>query len=141
MQDDLKAELKQKIAQSLERANRKAARTRPLNSALGWTGMGAGALATLFAAMPAATGTAMMGSGVEGWRLTCGVVAAITLLGTVATGLSQQLNLTDTVARAQACAARLNALDVALSLGTLQPGDAAARYTEIVAEYGSVLGS
>lgn len=139
MQEDLKTELKQKIAQSLERANRRAKRTRPLNSALGWTAMGAGALSTLFAAMPAATGTAMMGSGVEGWRLTCGVVAGITLLGTVATGLNQQLNLGDSVTKAQTCAARLNTLDVALSLGTIQPGDAAARYAEIVAEYGSVL--
>ena len=57
----------------------------------------------------------------RGWRNLCGVIAVLTLAGTLATGTNSVLRLAEHQARTTACLAALGALQADLSADALQP--------------------
>ena len=57
----------------------------------------------------------------RGWRNLCGLIAVLTLAGTLATGTNSVLRLAEHQARTTACLASLGALQADLSADALQP--------------------
>lgn len=139
MNEQRRADLQAKIERGLRLAGARSARLRRTQALLVTVAVVAGAVSTVLAGASAAGGTSLVGSGTEGWRLTCGLVAVFTLLGTVSTGANQQFNVSESLAAAQACAGRLAGLETALALGTAPLHEVAARYAEVLSEFAPVL--
>jgi hypothetical protein len=62
------------------------------------------------------------------WRLLCGLASACSITATVATQLLKSHNVEDHVSRAQSCRAKLEVLDISLSLGEIDVRQASAEY-------------
>ncbi|HEU4632007.1 MAG TPA: hypothetical protein VFS08_19815 [Gemmatimonadaceae bacterium] len=122
------------VRASLTRAERHQQRVRRIDARAVITSLATTATATLVAGIPAAAGVAP-GS----WRLTCAVTAALTAVGTVATGLRQQVAGSERLARAEACVGRLRAIEYGLSVGTLPAVDADRAYQEVVRDHAAIL--
>jgi hypothetical protein len=64
----------------------------------------------------------------------CAAASICSITATVATQLLKSNNIEENVGRAQRCRARLEALEVGLTLGQLDPGYAATEYLKCVEE-------
>jgi hypothetical protein len=113
--------LLERIQESIRQVRRAARRYRRISTALLLTGMVCGAASTVlagdaFRGGPLAAKTAETTTGrvpaelARGWRNLCGIVAALTLAGTLATGTNSVLRLAEHQARTTACLAALGAL-------------------------------
>jgi MFS family permease len=98
-----------------------------------------GSLAAALTAGPAVGGqsftawlTATLALESPSWRLLCGVAAACSIAATVATQLLKSHNIEDHVSRAQSCRAKLEVLELSLSLGEIDPRQASAEYLRCV---------
>lgn len=85
-----------------------------------------GTLAAAFTVGPAVGGTGFtawlaqtLGLTSPSWQLLCGASAACSVAATVSTQLLKSQNLEEHLARAQACRARLEMIEVGLSIGYL----------------------
>lgn len=123
-----------KIRESTERAEFESARLRQRNSRLTGAGILAGGLSTAVGALAVTFGPMMSQIG-GGWKLTCGVATLLTACATVCMGFCQQLSLPDHLAKATACAGRLRALEVQLSLGGREPAEVAKEYEDLMTYY------
>jgi hypothetical protein len=101
----------------------------------------AGTLAAALTAGPAAGGatfTAWLTRALEltspAWQLLCGVASACSITATVATQLLKSQNVEEQLARAQACRARLEALEVGLAAGEIDQARASAEYLRCAEE-------
>jgi hypothetical protein len=100
----------------------------------------ASAAATVLTAAPAMGGpglTRALGSAgpeTPSWRILCGVASLCSLLAAVATNLHRQSEVTSRLARCQAGAARLEALELQVSFQNAPLPDATGEYGRIVAE-------
>lgn len=122
-----------KIRESIEHAEFESARLRRRNSRLTGTGILAGGLSTAVGALAVTFGPMVSQGG--GWELTCGIATLLTACATVCMGFCQQFAVPDHLARATACAGRLRALEVQLSLGGRSHAEVASEYEEIMAFY------
>lgn len=136
---DGRAFLLQRIERHLQIAEGSSRRLRRVNFRLVAASLCATALATLIAGLTTATGP-LVGAGPSAWRWTCGVVALITALSGVLTGLLQHLRLQERSAEALACVGRLRALQLALGLSRRDPGEVAQEYEELLAQYPELAG-
>ena len=100
----------------------------------------AGALATLFAGVPAVGGKAMsdsldatFGLSFPVWQVLCTVAALCSLGAAVSTQLLKSQNLEERVSKAESVRARLEILDIGRITGTLTREQIAAEYTACVA--------
>jgi MFS family permease len=66
------------------------------------------------------------------WRLLCAAAALSSIMATVATQLLKADNVEENIARAQGCRAKLEVLEVALSVGQLDLQQATAEYLKCV---------
>jgi hypothetical protein len=128
----------EQIRNSLRTVEQRAARLRRTHSTLLLTSMFSSALATLIAGVTAARGP-VVGTGIPGWRLACGLAAVFGFVTTVSAGLSQQLRLGDQLSTHAQLLGRLRFLDVAVALGTRSLEDVSAEYAEIVKEAPEIL--
>lgn len=119
------------IAAARSRAEARVTEVRRANTRAVTVALGASALSAFLTALPSAMGTPLAGS----WRITCMVAAILSAIAAVTTGLQAQLRFADRLTSATDCLGRLRALEVQLSLGTLQPDAAAREFTEIIARY------
>jgi hypothetical protein len=124
--------LQERLHESIEQVRRAARRYRRTSTALLLTGMLCGAVSTALAGdafrgggLAAKTAQATTGRAPSdlprGWRNVCGIIAVLTLAGTLSTGTNAVLRLSEHQARTAACVA---------ALGALQPdvfGDSGAR--------------
>jgi hypothetical protein len=121
-----------RIQESILQVRRAARRYRRTSTALLLTGMLCGAVATALAgdafrggqlaAKTAETTTGRVPAELpRGWRNVCGIIAVLTLAGTLSTGTNSILRLSEHQARTAACVAALGALQADLT------GDNAAR--------------
>jgi len=62
------------------------------------------------------------------WRLLCAAASISSVLATVATQLLKSNNIEEHVAQAQSCRAKLEVLDVAITLGQLDTAQATAEF-------------
>jgi len=113
--------LSERIQESIRQVRRAARRYRRISTALLLTGMLCGAASTVLAgdafrggrlAAKTAEGTTgrVPAELARGWRNLCGIVAALTLAGTLATGTNSVLRLAEHQARTTACLAALGTL-------------------------------
>lgn len=100
----------------------------------------ASAVATVLTAAPAMGGaelTRALGSAgpdTPSWRILCGVASICSLLAAVATNLHRQHDVTSRLARCQAGAARLEALELQVAFQGTPLADATAEYGRIIGE-------
>src|SRR5690349_13707818 len=120
------------IRAAVHQVRRAGRRYRRISSALLLIGLLCGAVSTTLAgdafrggAVAARTAQATAGRVpaelARGWRNVCGIIAVLTLAGTLATGINSILKLSDHQARATACLAALGALQTDLFGGDAQP--------------------
>lgn len=120
------------IRQSVQQVRRAGRRYRRISTGLLLIGLLCGAASTMLAgdafrggAVAARTAQATTGRVpaelARGWRNLCGLIAVLTLAGTLATGTNSVLKLSEHQARTTACLAALGALQADLSTDALQP--------------------
>ncbi len=98
-----------------------------------------GTLAAALTAAPAVGGqsftawlTAALGLASPSWRLLCAAASVSSVMATVATQLLKSQNLEEHVTRAQGCRAKLEVLEVGLSLGQVNTQQATTEYLKCV---------
>lgn len=121
------AALTQRLEVELVSATRHVQRLTRQNAWLGYTSIGAGAVASLLAG-----GVASAGPIAGQWSTTCAIVAVFAACGTVASGLQRQLAVAENLARATACAGKLDALKVALTISRRELREVASEYERLV---------
>src|SRR2546423_4340206 len=118
--------LLERIQQSIQQVRRTARRYRRVSTALLLIGMLCGAASTTLAgdafrggqlaAKTAQTTTGRVPADLpRGWRNVCGIIAVLTLAGTLATGINSVLRLAGPQARTTPCVLALGAGQLALS--------------------------
>lgn len=130
--------LLQRIQESRSRAVQQVRRLRRRSNWLTYSAVVCSSLATLIAGWAAAFGPAI-GEGTPAWRLTCGVVALFTATATGMGGIQQGTQVADRLSKAVSAAGKLNALELALTLGSRDAGDIVKEYQEVLAENESLL--
>ncbi len=126
------------VQQSLGQAQSHAKRFRKWDVALLLVSIVLGTLTTVLAGGTAASGdaaAAMLG----GWRLVCLVVAVLAAAGTIAGALHQSFRVTDRLSEAVTCVAKLQSLQLALSMTDVDARDAAETYRQILVEHAKSL--
>ena len=100
-----------------------------------------GTIAAALTAGPAVGGapftawlTMMLGLASPSWRLLCGAATVCSVMATVATQLLKSHNIEEHVTRAQACRAKLEVLEVGLTVGDLDVRQATTEYLKCVEE-------
>jgi hypothetical protein len=121
----------EKIKNSLQTVERRAAGLRRTHTSLLMTSMFGSAITTLIAGITAAAGP-VVGTGIPGWRLACSLAAIFGFVTTVAAGMNQQLRLGDQLSTANQLLGRLRFLDVAAAMGTRSWEEITTEYAEIV---------
>jgi hypothetical protein len=98
-----------------------------------------GTLAAALTAGPAVGGqsftaflTTTLGLTSPSWRVLCAAASVSSIAATVATQLLKSRNVEEHVARAQGCRAKLEVLDLGLTIGQLDPAQATAEYLKCV---------
>ena len=98
-----------------------------------------GSLAAALTAGPAVGGqsftawlTMTLGLTSPSWRLLCGAASVASILATVATQVLKSNNLEQNIGRAQTARARLEVLETSLTLGQLDPKQAATEFLKCV---------
>jgi hypothetical protein len=126
------------LLEQIRRSRRQAAQqTDTLRRNYNWLtygGVACSALATLIAGLAAVTGP-LFGEGTAAWQATCGVVALFTAGAGALGGVQQGSQVADRLSRSAGLVARLNALEVALTIGGRETGDVAREYETLVADY------
>lgn len=119
--------LAQRLESELNCVHGHVQRLRRQNTVFGYTSLVSGATSSLLAG-----GVATTGPVVGTWSMTCGIVAVIAACGTIASGLQAQLAVADKLARATACAGKLDALRVALTISRRDLREVAGEYERLV---------
>src|SRR6267142_6797256 len=98
-----------------------------------------GSLAAALTAAPAIGGqsftawlTMALGLGSPSWRLLCGAATVCSVMATVATQLLKSHNIEEHVTRAQGCRAKLEVLEVGLTMGQVDTRQATTEYLKCV---------
>jgi len=101
--------------------------------------IGGGTLATALTAGPAVGGasftawlTQTLGLKSPSWRLLCAAASVSSVVATVATQLLKSNNVEANVIQAQSCRAKLEVLEVAVTLGQLDTAQATTEYLKCV---------
>jgi hypothetical protein len=122
---------RKKLTKSVKKSLRKAegiiSGYKKTNSRLLVTTIVSSSASTLVAGVTAALGP-VVGSGVEGWRAACIIVAIFGFVSTVSIGLSQQLKITDRLSDGKQGVGKLRYLDVVITTRSKN-------WEEIIKEY------
>jgi hypothetical protein len=107
-----------------------------------------GSLAAALTAGPAVGGqsftvwlTMTLGLTSPSWRLLCAAASVSSIMATVATQLLKSHNVEEHVARAQSCRAKLEVLELGLSMGQLDLRQATTEYLKCVEDVAFLEGS
>jgi hypothetical protein len=123
------------IQESKANAEKRHRRLRRLNTQTIITGLLTSTFATVLAGYTAASNSPLMS-----WRWTCALVAVFTLCATISTGLQKQFDISGSISKISGCLGRLNALELAVRLGTRAGNDIAKECEEIAALYPEYIG-
>lgn len=136
-------ELLARIRQKRSRLDRFLAAELPRKRRLLNTTIVGGTLASALTAAPAIGGTSLTASLTKAfglsatapsWRLLCAAASVCSIVATLATQLLRSNNSEEHVTRAQGSRAKLEALDVGLSMGQLDDSQAASEYLKCIEE-------
>jgi hypothetical protein len=123
--------LLRRIREDLSRSQQQASRLGRVNGGLVTGILVTGAVTAGLAGVTAAQGP-LVGQGPPAWRWTCGIVALISAMSTVLTGVHQRFTVAERLAKARACAAQLRALEFGLGQSNRDSVEAARQYEEIL---------
>ena len=126
--------LKRLIENSLRTAEMKATRSRSASTWLLVTRVVTAAATTLVSAVTAASGP-VVGEGPTGWKISCAIAAFLGFATTVCISLNQVLGLGQRVSRANACAGRLQSLDVSLKTSHSDWDKVSSEYETILRDF------
>jgi hypothetical protein len=124
----------ERIRNGLRTAEQRAQSLRHRSSRFILANLVCGALGTIVAGLAAAAGP-MAGSGPRAWKLTCAAVAVLTACSTFFSGLIHQLAISDRVANAAACVARLRALEMEITVTHRDLAEVTRQYEDLVASH------
>ena len=134
-------ELMSRIRQKRAQLERFLSAARPRKRRLLNTTIVGGSLAAALTAAPAVGGqsfttwlTAVLGLTSPSWRVLCATASICSIMATVATQLLKSHNIEEYVTRAQGCRAKLEVLEIGLTMGQLDMRQAAAEYLKCVEE-------
>jgi MFS family permease len=132
-------ELASRIRQKREQMERFLASSRPRKRRLLNTTILDGSLAAALTAAPAIGGqsltgwlTGMLGLSSPSWRLLCAAASVCSVTATVATQLLKSQNIEEHVAKAEGSRAKLEALEVALTMRQIEVPQATTEYLRCV---------
>lgn len=93
-----------------------------------------GAVATTLAGGAAVGGKPMLDI-LGGWRILCSIVALLTLVGTICGTLHKTLQVTNRLASAVECVAKLRALELAITITKKDANEVVEAYSQILQQY------
>ncbi len=102
----------------LECSRKKIHSLRLINTSLAILTLLAGGLATLLGAGAAISGQVVLGTGPSGWKITCGIVAILSFIATLATGIKEQFQIAQELSKSQICSGQLRSLELELASGS-----------------------
>ena len=112
--DNLK--ISKEIKSNLQRTQKYVTSRKRTNSRLLVASIALSGASTLVAGITSAGGP-IIGSGIEGWRLACIAAAVLGFSSTISTGVIQQRESTDHLARGKECLRKLKSLDLGITTG------------------------
>lgn len=133
--DDVKSLVLKEIRRQRQSTGQQARSLRRTHIRLTYGSVACSALATLIAGWAAAAGP-MIGEGFPAWQATCGVVAVFTAVAGTLGGVQQTANMPEKLGKLVAYAAKLNALEVALTVRGRDPSEVGRDYETLIAENG-----
>jgi hypothetical protein len=132
-------ELVSRIRQKRAQMERFLSAARPRKRRLLNTTIVGGTLAAALTAAPAVGGqsfnawlTAALGLASPSWRFLCAAASVCSIMATLATQLLKSHNIEENVTRAQGCRAKLEVLEVGLTMGELDVRQATTEYLKCV---------
>lgn len=126
-----------RVRDSLIKAEQYAQQQQRTNTTLMIISIVGSAFTTFLTAVTAAQGPIVM-SGIWDWQGACALGAAISLVTTICTGLSQQLNISAKMMMGGQCVGRLRALDLVIVTKAREGAEIAKEYAEILAQFPDV---
>ncbi len=130
--------LEQKIRASLTDADSYTQRNQKLNSALTITTIVGSALTAFLTAMTAAQGPVVI-QGLWDWQGACSLGAVLSIITTISSGISQQMNISRKLVEGSQCVGRLRALELVTSTKTRDVNEITNEYAEILRTYTEVI--
>ncbi len=130
--------LTQKIRASLSKADAYTRRQRRLNSTLTLVATIGSAMTAFITALTAVQGPVVI-PGVLEWQSACAIGAALSLVTTICSGVSQQMNTSQNFSLGSQCVGRLRALDLVAATQTRSVGDVTMEYAEILKTYSEII--
>ncbi len=89
-------QFQQILHQNLKNLGKERQRLKWYYNSLFWVALSAGASGTLLAGLATLSqGKILLGSGTEGWKLTCGLIGVLSLIATVASSFQQNIWIKD----------------------------------------------
>jgi hypothetical protein len=119
------------VSNSLQKAQGHVSGLRKTNTRLLSTNIVCSASATLVAGLTAANGP-IVGTGPEGWRISCIVAAILAFISTVSIGFIQQLKFEERLMMGNQCVGRLRELDLSIATGSQSWEEITREYSDIV---------
>ena len=129
--------LEQKIHASLANADLYTQRNQKLNSALAITVIVSSALTAFLTGLTAAQGPVVI-QGVLDWQGACSIGAVLSVITTISSGVSQQMNISRRLIEGSQCVGRLRALELVASTKTREVSEITNEYAEILRTYAEV---
>jgi hypothetical protein len=123
--------LARRLEEAIAQAERRADRLQKTHTGLLLGSIVFSAASTLVAGITSAVGP-VVGEGVPGWRLACAVAAVFGFVTTVTTGLSQQFQIPDRLAKVREGLSQLRALDLALVTGSRSADEVGRAFEEAI---------
>ncbi len=133
-QIDVQKILTERVNQNLTRLDAQLVRLRRSHARLTITNIGSSAATTLVAGVTTVAGP-VIGEGIPGWRLACGVAALFAFIATLAGGLVQQSKYEERLARGDQCLGRLKALNVSIATGRRGWDEIGAEFEDLARTY------
>ncbi|MEW6406748.1 MAG: hypothetical protein AB1649_33625 [Chloroflexota bacterium] len=127
-----------RIHASLSKADAYTQHQRRLNSTLTLVATLGSAMTAFITALTAIEGPVVI-PGLLEWQSACAIGAVLSLVTTVCSGLSQQMNISQNFSLGSQCVGRLRALDLVAATQTRSVGDVTMEYAEILKTYSEII--
>ena len=126
--------LLQRIRTSLSQADSYTQRNKRLNSTLMIVTTTGSALTAFLTALTAAKGPVVI-PGLLDWFGACSIGAVLSLITTICSGLSQQMDISRKLIEGSQCTGRLRALELVVTTQTRSVGEITTEYAEILSTF------
>ena len=131
---ETQSQLDQQIQTSFQKATTQRKKLETNASRYTITGIILSALATFVAGVPSLLGQPIIGD----WRLTCAVVALITLAATIVTSVQNQVAKPDILTEASECVGRLRALLIELQSQDVDYAQVRKQYQSVLIDFAGI---